>query len=242
VWLGLFFFVFFGNQFNYYVYENEKNKLKAEYEHRMIHLEMQNLRSQMNPHFIFNILQGLQQVVLQNNPLKANKLLTSFARLMRQTLEQSRLSEIGLDEEVKTLENYLSLQQNRFVGAWEYEIDVAAALEDEPIRIPPMLLQPFVENAIEHGLRTKESGGLISICFFPTDDGSGLWAEVTDNGRGRAKTNTGTGEHQSLSTQITLERLALLKGKTSLEIIDLKDEQTHEPTGTMVRVLIPLRR
>jgi ligand-binding sensor domain-containing protein len=217
---------------------------KLQLEKEVIELEQKALRLQMNPHFIFNALNSIQSQIGTDNEQTARYYLAKFSRLMRQILDNSRNTLISLEEEVNTLENYLLIEKFCNGDRFDYSITVDANVEKDYIKIPPMLLQPFVENAIKHGLKYIEGKrGLIEVTFKETNG----WLEcaVTDNGIGRKKSaelNKASKEtyHQSAGLLVTQERLDLLtndKNMQSLEIIDLYDEDGNA-MGTKVVVRI----
>lgn len=216
-------------------------KEKAKLEKLKVSIEQRMLKSQMNPHFIFNSLNSINSFIGENNTAEAQIYLTKFARLMRLILENSRKTMVSLSDEVSALELNLELEQLRFEGKFDFEIFIDPSLETEDVYLSPMLIQPFVENSIKHGLRNNKSGGMIALSFIP--DNGLLICEVTDNGIGRkASENIGMNKHVSLGTEVTNERLNMLKqdsGKNAgFEIIDLTDNNNH-PTGTKVIIRIP---
>ncbi len=205
-------------------------------------LEQRLLRSQMNPHFIFNSLTAIQSFVYKNDPKTSGKYLSSFARLVRAILENSRDEYITLSKEIQWLENYLNLQQLRFDHKFEYVINTDESLDVDSTLIPPMLSQPVIENALEHGMNTIDYKGLIEIDF--TVENGNLMVKVKDNGVGISSAAIPVNEpekeqHVSLATTIIKERLRLLNRrkfrKISFSIDDLK------PSGTMVVFSIPLQ-
>lgn len=205
--------------------------------------EQKMLRSQMNPHFIFNSLSSIQSFITANNSVDAEKYLTRFSRLLRGILENSRLDFISLDKEIEMLDLYLNLEQMRFDKEFNYSITVDENCETDYVMLPPMLIQPFVENAIIHGLKSVPNG-TISIAFQENDDI--LICTIDDNGIGRsaAAKNGKAKEHQSLATKITEERLATLSQKVNkpayFNIIDKLNPDTQKPEGTKVILNIPL--
>lgn len=222
----------------------EQQKLQLEKE--VMELEQKALRLQMNPHFIFNALNSIQSQIGTDNEQAARYYLAKFSRLMRQILDNSRNTSITLQEEISTLENYLLIEKFCNGDRFDYDIKVDEALETDYLKIPPMLLQPFVENAIKHGLKHMNGKrGMIRVNF--KEDGNFLECSVTDNGIGRKRSeelNKTSKEtyHKSTALLVTQERLDLLKTETStasLEIKDLYDEQ-GEACGTTVVVRIPL--
>ncbi|MEL6538521.1 MAG: histidine kinase, partial [Bacteroidota bacterium] len=172
-------------------------------------VEQNLLRTQMNPHFIFNAMTAIQDVIRQGDPKKASRYLSKFSKLTRQVLDNSRTEFVLLEQEVTMLENYLSLQNLRRAHPFQIEVKVAEDVDPEEVKIPPMFAQPFVENAIEHGLADVEEEGRIEVCFGM--QGDKLQLTVTDNGQGLAgaHTETQTPGHVSHATQITRERIAL---------------------------------
>jgi len=206
--------------------------------------QQQLFRSQMNPHFIFNSLTNIQHYIFQKDSLSAGKYLAVFAKLMRNILNNSNKELIALRHEVETISQYLDLQQLRMEDKLEYEIDVDEALDPELTEIPPMLAQPFIENAIEHGIRNKEGKGFVSVRITKNDQA--LIYEIEDNGVGRKKVaelqkNKKKG-HESMAVSLTRSRLQSLWGRRKpgniLEIIDLEDSEGN-PLGTLVRFKVP---
>lgn len=212
------------------------------WERKALEGELKALRSQMNPHFIFNSLTAIQQFMYTKDAVQAGDYLSRFARLMRQILENSREEFIHLDTEIGTIENYLELQKMRHDGKFDYTIEVDPALDPETTMLPPMLAQPFLENAIEHGFATIEAGGEIRLGFRQAD--GLLLLEVRDNGIGRARAQalkaSRPSDHRSLATRITDERLQVLNHRygqqVDFEIVDGTGDQ-----GTVVRFRLPLR-
>jgi tetratricopeptide (TPR) repeat protein len=202
-------------------------------------LEQKLLRSQMNPHFIFNSLSSVQNAILYNETDKAVKYLTRFGKLMRQILESSAVEKVSLADEIVTIENYLALQQIRFPDKFDYKIDVDERIDTEEVFIPPMLTQPFLENAVEHGIRHKSTQGEITVKI--EQQNGGVVIMIQDDGVGRAKAEElrrqSNRDYKSMATAITQERIKVLnrklRHKITMEIIDLKDEQ-GEARGTRV--------
>jgi tetratricopeptide (TPR) repeat protein len=207
-------------------------------------LEQRLLRAQMNPHFIFNSLASIQNLIFQKDDIKAGIYLSRFSELVRSILEHSRRDAITLAEEITTIRNYLELQKIRFLDRFEYSISLDDRIDDEVQEIPPMLAQPFIENAIEHGFRQKEGMGKLDIRYLYAR--SAVVIEVEDNGIGRQKaqeiTRQQDGRHRSLATVITRERIATLNRKSNnkitLEITDLTGPEGNA-AGTLVRFEIP---
>jgi tetratricopeptide (TPR) repeat protein len=205
-------------------------------------LHQQLLRSQMNPHFIFNVLGSIQNYMLCNDSKKAAGYLSKFASLTRNTLEYSSIELISLSDEIAMLRDYIELEQMRQPGRFEIEIDQSEALELEFIQVPPMMIQPFIENAIKHGFKEIKGGGLLQLKFY--EKRSRLHIEITDNGIGIKKaTQLKRNEHNSMAMQIFKERrkLFLKKTKQNIEcaIIDLSSEHSFSQ-GTKVQISIPI--
>jgi len=191
-------------------------------------LEVAALRAQMNPHFIFNCLNSIQHFIVENDPAAASRYLSRFARLVRLALHGSVDGRHSLREEMDMLDNYLALEQLRFQGKFEYEILAGPGVDPDEHRLPPMLVQPFVENAILHGMKNKTGKGRISIVF--SRDENGLMATVTDNGPGFLKAENGaleTSGHKSVGMMLTQRRLEILAGQDTL----LRENITGEKGG-----------
>ena len=222
------------------VRQNKLNTLQ-----RTTQLEQQLLRSQMNPHFIFNSLIAIQSFIYKKDPKEAGRYLSDFAQLMRMILENSRMEYISLDKEIKTLKHYLELQKLRFEDHFTYNIIVSEQIDIDAIAIPPMLAQPFIENAIEHGIKNLNNPGKITIQL--TKLNNNIAFEITDNGIGIAKAmelNSEKQKFQSFAITITDERLQLLnKGKVNkikLAIEELKDN-SNQILGTQVVFTVPIK-
>ncbi|MCD6179211.1 MAG: histidine kinase [Bacteroidales bacterium] len=208
-------------------------------------LEHSFLRSQMNPHFIFNSLGAIQSYIFKNRPVDAGTYLSNFAELIRLILVNSRHELILLDKEITTLKHYLELQKLRFADKLDYRFEIDKKLNLESIKIPPMMLQPFIENSIEHGFKKAKITGTIIIRVYKEKDT--ITMETEDNGIGiiaseKEKRKTEPSYH-SLATKITRERIKNLnkrkKKKIILTIIDLKT-LNQNLKGTRVSIKIPL--
>jgi sensor histidine kinase YesM len=225
---------------NFMRHEIEQKKLDNEQlSHRL-------LRTQMNPHFIFNSLGSIQNYLFENDAQKTAKYLANFAKLMRRILESSREDFVPLEKEIQTLETYCMLQQMRFGGNLTYTITASPDLDVEEIQVPPMFAQPFIENAIEHGLMHRPDGGEVQVMFSWA--GEVVVLEVKDNGLGIERTKNlpekPRKEHQSLATRITQERLSLLRQKTQMPLEFSLQEITSpegETLGTQVRIELPYK-
>ncbi|MFK7952691.1 MAG: tetratricopeptide repeat protein [Ekhidna sp.] len=219
---------------------NRKNEERKRYllEVKKMEIEQRMLRSQMNPHFIFNALNSIQSFITTNNTYEAEVFMSKFSMLVRKILENSTHKRISLEEEVETLQLYLELEKSRFEERFDFEIVEDA---DSTIPIPPMLLQPFIENAIIHGMKDKTEKGHIYVRFI--EEENQLICEVEDDGVGRSdKASEAT--HKSLATSLTNDRISFFnqasnEGEFNLKIVDLQSEE-GAPRGTKVIITIPL--
>ena len=232
-------------------YEAEMKESKEEmYRLQATGLQLKALRAQMNPHFVFNALNSVQNFITSRDPSLAAKYLAQFAHLMRQSLENSDQEIISLEKEIEFLRNYLDINVNlRFENKLAYKIFVDEEIEEDIYGVPTMIVQPYVENAIEHGIKPKQKG-VIKIEFKLKDEDT-IICIVEDDGVGREKAlqlqeiSGYLSSHKSLGTKITQERLEILHYKRTnfqevVKIIDLYDVSTNNPRGTRVEVLIPI--
>ena len=229
------------------VVEAQKIKqVETAFEHKIAETEMIALRAQMNPHFIFNCLNSIKLYTLENDSQTASEYLTKFSQLIRLVLENSRSEKVTLQKELETLKLYIELEAMRFKDKVQYKINVVPHIDQQYIEIPPLLLQPYVENAIWHGLMHKPVGGNITIDIAqPTE--YLLHIEITDDGIGRQM----AGQHKSKSAtrqksfglKMTSERLDAInhiyQTKTEVQIVDLVDTEGNA-AGTKVIIEIPL--
>lgn len=206
---------------------------------QVLEAEQRLNRARMDPHFFFNALSSIQTAMLEGkSPQEIAIYLSRFAKIMRQSLESTYNELIPVEEEVEFLNNYLEIQRARHPGKFEYNIIVDDELNPEETLVPSMILQPFVENAIEHAFRGIDYEGSININFYPEEQGVSITIE--DNGVGKAKTNSSKKEgHVSRAMQITEDRLFILNQKTKKKA---SYEVTSGPNGegTQVKVKLPL--
>lgn len=207
--------------------------------HKILILEQRALLAMMNPHFIFNVMNSVQHYINTKDTSSANKILTGFARLIRKNLEICTKSFISLEEELEYLNLYLGLEKKRFGGKLNYTIEIDPNIDKEEILIPSMLLQPYIENAIWHGIMPKEEGGHINITMEVVDQEQ-LLINIVDDGIGIENSqklkNT---DHTSKGMSLTQERVQLLN-QTEDIFIQIDIRQRGE-TGTMVTIQIPIR-
>jgi len=229
------------------VVEAQKIKqIETAFEHKIAETEMIALRAQMNPHFIFNCLNSIKLYTLENDSQTASEYLTKFSQLIRLVLENSRSEKVTLQKELETLKLYIELEAMRFKDKVQYKINVVPHIDQQYIEIPPLLLQPYVENAIWHGLMHKPEGGNITIDIAQPDEYL-LHIEISDDGIGREM----AGQHKSKSAtrqksfglKMTSERLDAInhiyQTKTEVKIVDLADTEGNA-AGTKVIIEIPL--
>jgi len=217
-----------------------QNRLRSSY--KTLRYKQQLLRTQMNPHFIFNALSAIQVFILENDKEKAAAFLSDFARLMRQVLKSSNYEYITLKEEVDVIGYYLRLQQLRFSRPFKFEINIDRELDLAVTMVPPMLTQPFLENAIEHGFKHSEEEGFLFVRFIKSE--KSLVIEVDDNGEGiDSSLMVKDKSHDSMAMKITKARLQILEKdanfKTSFTVIDKRRLNPFDK-GTLVRFVLPL--
>jgi hypothetical protein len=226
----------------------EKNRIereRLEMEKNLVELEQEASRLQMNPHFIFNALNSIQGFISTNDALQAKKYLSKFGRLMRLILENAREKYIPLQKEIEMLENYMDLEKLCKNDKFKYSISVEPEIDAASLEIPPMMIQPFVENAILHGIKNKEESGNIELSFRIKN--ATLICEVTDDGIGRKKAaeirTKYNINHKSTAINVTqkrLEQLGIATGQPAgFEIFDLTDASTNA-LGTKVVISIPV--
>lgn len=231
----------------YHFYKRRVNKIKKEaaIRQQLTELESKALRAQMNPHFIFNSLNAIQELVVTKDVDAAYDYLSRFSKLLRQVLNNSEKSLIPLSDELSMLRLYLELESLRFRSAFTYHIGLHPRLDVENLLVPPLLLQPFIENALWHGLMLKEGEKRLHINVAA--EGSQLVCSIRDNGIGRKKAQEikaqkiGAAHLQSKGMELSKHRLALLQQSgvsTSIQIEDLYEDNT--PSGTSVRITVPL--
>ncbi len=223
----------------------QSEKTKAELEQQASELEMQALRAQMNPHFIFNSLNSINRFILQNNKAQASEYLTKFSRLVRLILQNSQQALIPLEIELESLKLYLELEAVRFYHHFNFKITVDEELETDIIKVPPLIIQPYTENAVWHGLMHKEEKGKLEIELFQEDDM--LCCKITDDGIGRKIAaelkSKSASTHKSMGMQITASRIEMLQQKKHLdEHIRITDLILPDGSagGTEVLLKIPI--
>ena len=222
---------------------NERSEMNA----RIESLKQSSLSSQMNPHFVFNVLNSILTFLLTNSQRNAAKYLSSFAWLMRKTFHLSRESKVSLEEEIDVLTAYFKLEKLRIAEKVEFQLEIDSDLDVEILKVPPLILQPFVENAILHGI-SQDKKSIISVNL--TKEDSYMKVVIEDNGIGIEKSrkekekHTHSKSHKSSGLDISKERIALLhkvkNEKAQVEIIDLSLIPNSHKTGTKVTFYLPL--
>lgn len=227
--------------------ENLLERQRLEAERNLMELEQKALRLQMNPHFLFNCLNSIKGLIAEKKSEEAKLYLSKFSKLMRVMLDNSREEFVSLDQEMNALQNYVELEKLSMDDKLEFTMHLKESLDRENIGIPPMLIQPFIENAIVHGIAPKTGKGFIKVEFSKADDL--IKCSIEDNGVGREESGRLKKEsvhsHKSSAIAITQERLNIINKKLNykevkIKILDLKDEASR-PHGTKVELLIPFK-
>jgi sensor histidine kinase YesM len=216
---------------------------RQEIQHQMVILEQKALQSMMNPHFIFNTLGSIQNYLLQNKPGEAGIYLSQFARLIRLNISSINTPMINLEEEVNRLRIYLDLEKFRMGNIFEYTIELNSQIEEEVLYIPSMIIQPFIENSIWHGISPLEGKGQIRILFFIHSIQS-LKVIIEDNGVGMKqseKFKSKKEEHLHLSMEVIRKRLEIIGKKMKIETaMSILEAFPGEPNpGTRVELILP---
>lgn len=223
--------------------------LKTENYRQLAEVELKAMRAQMNPHFLFNTLNSIQEIVLSKEDAIARIYLADFALMMRMILENSSQKKITLERELDFIKLYLKLEKLRFEDKFSITIDIEKSIDEQMIKLPPMLIQPYIENAILHGLMHKVTDGILNITFgiVSREEKQFLTCIIKDNGVGRKKSQEFSKwkekKHQSMSTEITSERISLLNNINKgykVNIIDLEND-LKQPLGTKVEIYIPIK-
>ena len=216
-------------------------KRKADLKNKLVGSQLTALKSQMNPHFMFNALNSIQDLMLHKDTKGSNLYISKFSNLMRKVLNASDQSSITLQEEIEILSLYLDLEKLRFGNEFTFELKLDEAIDPYSLTLPSMILQPFVENAIKHGLLHKKGEKKLSIQFILQEQ---LICEITDNGIGRKhaeKIKSRQNRNASFATSATEKRIELLNSfdrvNYKFEIIDLIEN--GQAAGTKVRISLP---
>jgi len=215
-------------------------EIQSKYEKQLNELKMNSLRMQMNPHFMFNSLNSIKNYILKNEKEIAARYLSNFAFLIRSVLNFSEEKLVPLKSELSVLKTYIELEQLRFSRGFSYEIRLSEKVNEEEILVQPLLLQPFVENAIWHGLMQKEGNRKLQIDIDILNHQ--LIYQIEDNGIGRTRSTelkTKSAGRKSFGIQITKARMDSMSEHSSIEIIDLFDNNNN-PSGTKIIIKMPI--
>ncbi len=231
IFIGVLFFI-----------RNRRAHERIKMEKQVIELEQQALRLQMNPHFIFNSLSSINNFIGKNEAAEAKKFLTKFSKLMRLILENSREEFVPIQKEIESLQYYMDLEQLRSGNKFDFELQLDGQIDPENLLIPPMLIQPHLENAVLHGIMPKEGKGKILLSF--TKKNGGLVCIIEDNGVGRKKASEikamEGSTHRSLALAVTQERLTILNSEeTKIQLEDLYENE--KASGTRIKFTLPVK-
>jgi hypothetical protein len=228
--------------FGVVIYVLRMQQIKTKQEQREAELSQTLLRTQMNPHFVFNAMSVIQSYIYENDPAKSSQFLVNFSRLMRLILENSPKEFIPIELEREILDKYLTAQKMRFEHRFEYELTVSDDLLFNKAMVSPMITQPFIENAIEHGQLHTVQGGKITVAMYVKE--SQLMIEIQDNGVGRKKSaqTKKLKTHKSMAIDITSERIAILNKKYKFNgSLTINDLDPIKQTGTAITLVLPLK-
>ncbi|NDV44810.1 hypothetical protein GTK07_15885 [Muricauda sp. 40Bstr401] len=213
-------------------------RYKAQMEQRITETEMKALRAQMNPHFIFNCINNIDALVQSNDRYNATVYLNKFAKLLRNVLDSSQQRTVSLSMDMETLELYVSLEQLRDKGKYEVSINVDKNLLKGDFQVPPLIIQPLVENAIVHGLR-KNQGTNGKLQISVTGQHPFVKYVIEDNGVGRNNKNSNKAKgHKSYGTQMSSDRVRFFNEEDKASILFIDKEENGVPTGTRVEILL----
>ena len=224
-------------------HRRREKRLKADHEQQLAHVQMEALRAQMNPHFLFNTMNSINHYILKNDKKSASSYLTKFSRLIRLVLNHSKAEMVTLQDELESLKLYVELEQLRFEQKFEYQISLADDIKADQVMVPPLLIQPYVENAIWHGLMQKDGPGHLHVAI--SDENNHLVVSIKDDGIGREAAKefrNSLGKKNSFGTAITQNRIDLVNhlygSETEVETTDLYNT-AGTPAGTQVVIIIP---
>lgn len=222
---------------SFFVYKSSLQRRRAN-----LLLALKSLRSQMNPHFIFNSLNSVNSYIAQNNERMANKYLSDFSQLMRSVMENSKYEFVAITSEIDIIGLYLKLEHSRFRDKFDYTFEIDEGIKNSEIEIPPMLIQPYIENAVWHGLRYKEEKGVLEVTMRKKDDN--IFVQIADDGIGRKRSvelkTTNQKRNSSTGLKNTKSRLDIINEiyKTKFAIT-IRDKIPESQSGTVVEIYIP---
>ena len=226
-------------------YRNDRDKRERllDLQKKRAESELKALKAQMNPHFLFNTLNSINWYIIKNRPAAASKYLTKFSKLMRLILDNSKKELISLGREIETLKLYTEMEEVRFEGEFNYDYNINPGIDAERLMMPPLIFQPFIENAIWHGLVHKKEKGKISLNI--TEESGQLKCVIEDDGIGRASSQVikskGSNYHESSGIEITRQRIEGIKttDRNVFLITDLVDDDGNA-TGTKIEIFLPI--
>jgi LytS/YehU family sensor histidine kinase len=215
------------------------NQTKIKQQQREAEMSQTLLRTQMNPHFVFNAMSVIQSYIYENDSVNSSRFLVNFSRLIRLILENSSKEFIPLETELDIIQKYLETQQTRFENRFHFQLIVSPEIDRENTFIPPMITQPFIENSVEHGQLHAIQKGMIKIDFKKID--TMLQIHIEDNGVGRKNaSNNKSKEHKSMAINITKERIENLNKKYKTDgFLKIEDTNKKNHTGTSVIITLP---
>jgi sensor histidine kinase YesM len=224
--------------------QSKKKRSESKFKQQIAETQMQALQSQMNPHFIFNSLNSIENFMMQNEKRLASDYLNKFARLIRTILDSSRNELLPLSKDMEAIQLYVDLQLLRFNNKFQYETTISPTLLNGDYKVPSLIIQPYVENAIEHGIAHSEREDL-KLTILVQPNGDFIQYIIEDNGIGRVQSATYNSQnkpyHKSVGLKITENRIHIFNGSKSsadnITITDLMDEQGN-PAGTRVSIKI----
>lgn len=223
----------------------QKESIKRSMNQKMLELEQMALRSQMNPHFIFNCINSIQNYIIEQDAKGANYYLSQFAGLVRQTLENASKAYLSMSEEATYIKHYIELEKLQSGDAFDYALYIDPAIDVHEVQIPNMVIQPYVENAIKHGLGQIKKGGKLLVKFTIDQDRKMLKCVIEDNGPGINARKERSSSHKPKGMFITKERINMLNQlaakENSIELVidDLNDISLRD-SGTRVTIMFPL--
>jgi ligand-binding sensor domain-containing protein len=246
--IAVFIFIYFSWKMNTLRNKQKEELQKELMSKKLVLSQLEALRSQMNPHFIFNALNSIQEYILFNNKDLASNYLIKFSRLIRIYLEHSQQNEVVLKEEISALKIYLELEKIRFENILEYHLEIEDSIHENSIKIPSLFIQPYVENALKHGLLHKFENRILKIIFKKDKAQENLICIIEDNGIGRNASfelnKSREKFHTSFATSANEKRLSLInldrKNKIKVDTIDLFNEN-KQSNGTKIIITIPLK-
>ena len=231
----------------YVQYQKNKEKQKRAVQEMQLktrEAELAALRSQMNPHFIFNALNAVQNFIFKNDKEKANYFLSNFSGLVRKVLAYSRLEFIGLDKEMEFISKYMEMENMRFPGKFTYSIDVEESLSSTGLEVPPFMIQPLIENSINHGFKGIAHTGKIEIHFLSHPTAGAIEVVIRDNGNGMPKLGMGefqgNSEKKSFGLDIVRERIRLLNGKLENSHASVIVDENIQSGGVKIKLTLPV--